>query len=222
MDAPDKAFHRTLFLDGPAGRLEAQLWTSAAVTPAMTALVCHPHPLYGGTMHNKVVFQAAKSLHRAGLPVLRFNFRGAGLSEGEHDRGRGEREDVRCALDYLAREFPGRSVVLAGFSFGAWVGLRVGSEDARVTHLIGIGTPVNDSDFSFLRGSKKPKLFVVGTKDQFAARERMVELVNSLEEPKRLVFVEQADHFFAGRLDQLDRAIQQWIGEWGIQSEGKI
>jgi alpha/beta superfamily hydrolase len=222
MDAPNKTFHRTLFLDGPAGRLEAQLWTSPAAAPARAALICHPHPLYGGTMHNKVVFQAAKSLHRLGLPVLRFNFRGAGLSQGEHDRGRGEREDLRCALDYLAHEFPGRPVVLAGFSFGAWVGLRVGAEDARVTHLIGIGTPVNDSDFSYLRGSAKPKLFVVGTEDQFAAREKMEELVNSLEEPKRLVFVEQADHFFRGRLDQLDRAIQQWMREWEAATERKI
>ena len=177
----------------------------------MAALVCHPHPLYGGTMHNKVVFQAAKSLHGAGLPVLRFNFRGAGLSEGEHDRGRGESEDVRCALDYLAQEFPGRPVVLAGFSFGAWVGLRVGCEDARVTHLIGLGIPVNDSDFSYLQGCAKPKLFVVGARDQFAARERVEALVDSLPQPKRMVFVEQADHFFSRRLDQLDRAITEWM-----------
>ncbi len=198
MDGSNKVFHRSLFLDGPAGRLEALLRTSTQANPAMAAVVCHPHPLYGGTMHNKVVFQAAKSLHAAGLPVLRFNFRGAGLSEGVHDRGRGEREDVRCALDYLAAEFPGLPVVLAGFSFGAWVGLRVGAEDARVTRLIGIGIPVNDSDFSYLRGSTKAKLFVVGTEDQFAARERVEKLVDSLAEPKRLVLVEGAGHFSTG------------------------
>jgi len=213
MDESNKVFHRSLFLNGPAGRLEALLWTSAAAAPAMAALVCHPHPLYGGTMHNKVVFQAAKSLHGLGLPVLRFNFRGAGLSEGEHDRGRGEQEDVRRAIEFLAGEFPGVPVVLAGFSFGAWVGLRVGVEDARVTRLIGIGIPVNDSDFSDLRGSKKPKLFVVGTEDRFASRDRVEELVNSLEEPKRLVMVPGADHFFVRKLDQLDRAIRDWMGE---------
>ncbi len=211
MDEPSKVFHRSLFLEGPAGRLEAQLWTSAAARPAMAALVCHPHPLYGGTMHNKVVFQAARSLHIMGLPVLRFNFRGAGLSEGTHDHGRGEREDVRCAIDFLAGEFSGAPVVLAGFSFGASVGLRVGAGDARVTRLVGIGIPVNDTDFSFLRGSKKPKLFVVGTEDEFAARERVEELERTLEGPKQLVFVEHADHFFVGKLDQLDRAIRDWM-----------
>ncbi len=212
MDEAKKVLHRSFFLPGPAGKLEAQLWTSPTAQPAMTALVCHPHPLYGGTMHNKVVFQAAKSLHVMGLPVLRFNFRGAGLSEGTHDQGRGEREDVRCAIDFLSGEFPGVPVVLAGFSFGASVGLRVGVGDARVTRLLGIGIPVNDAGFSFLRGSTKPKLFVVGTQDEFAARERVEELVRTLEEPKRLVFVEQADHFLTGKLDQLDRAIREWMG----------
>jgi uncharacterized protein len=213
MDGSNKVFHRSLFLDGPAGRLEALLWTSAEPNPAMAALVCHPHPLYGGTMHNKVVFQAAKSLHGAGLPVLRFNFRGAGLSEGEHDRGRGEREDVRAALDYLAGEFPGLPVVLAGFSFGAWVGLAVGAEDARVRRLIGIGIPVNDSDFSYLWESTKAKLIVVGTEDQYAARQRVEELVDSLAEPKRLILVPGAGHFFNGKLGRLDRAIREWMGE---------
>lgn len=213
MDGSNKVFHRSLFLDGPAGRLEALLWTSAAAAPAMAAVVCHPHPLYGGTMHNKVVFQAAKSLHGAGLPVLRFNFRGAGLSAGVHDRGRGEREDVRCALDFLAGEYPGLPLVVAGFSFGAWVGLRVGAEDARVTRLIGMGIPVNDSDFSYLAGSRKAKLFVVGAEDEYAAQERVEELVDSLAEPKRLVLVQGAGHFFNGKLDQLDRAITEWMGE---------
>jgi len=211
MEAADKVFHRSLFLPGPAGKLEALLWTSATAAPAMAGLVCHPHPLFGGTMHNKVAFHAAKSLHRAGLPVLRFNFRGAGLSEGEHDRGRGEQDDVRAALDFLAAEFPGLPVVLAGFSFGAWVGLRVGAEDARVARLVGLGIPVNDSDFSFLRECTKPKLFVVGTEDKFAARGRVESLVASLAEPKRLVFVEGADHFFTGKLDHVDRAITEWM-----------
>jgi len=179
----------------------------------MAALVCHPHPLYGGTMHNKVVFQAAKSFHRLGLPVLRFNFRGAGLSEGEHDRGRGELEDVRTALGFLAREFPGRPLVLAGFSFGAWVGLRVGAEDEQVTRLVGLGIPVNDSDFSYLRERTKPKLFIVGTADQFADRDRVQALADSLSPPTNLVFVEGADHFFTGKLAQVDRAITEWIAE---------
>src|ERR1700722_3074524 len=126
-----EVFHRSLFLQGPAGRLEAMLWTPASANPDLAAFVCHPHPLFGGTMHNKVVFRAAKALHRRGIPVLRFNFRGAGMSEGQHDKGRGEREDVRAGLDYLAKEFPALPILLAGFSFCAWVGSRDGSHAER-------------------------------------------------------------------------------------------
>jgi len=211
MEEANKVFHRSLFLSGPAGHLEAQLWTSAAAHPPMAGLVCHPHPLYGGTMHNKVVFQAAKSLHGLGMPVLRFNFRGVGLSEGSHDRGIGEQADVRAAIDFLASEFPGAPVVLAGFSFGAWVGLKAGAADARVTKLIGVGIPVNSSDFSYLRGCVKPKLFVVGMEDQFAARDKVEALVNSLETPRRLVLVPGADHFFVGKLHELGTAIREWM-----------
>jgi len=132
-------FHRSLFLAGPAGRLEALLWTSSVSDPKFVALVCHPHPLYGGTMHNKVVFQTAKALHQRGAAVLRFNFRGVEQSEGVHDYGKGEQDDVRSAIDYLAVEFPGRPILVAGFSFGSSVGLRAGCGDPRVMQLIGVG-----------------------------------------------------------------------------------
>ena len=164
-------------------------------------------------MHNKVVFQAAKAIHSRGIPVLRFNFRGAGLSEGVHDKGRGEQDDVRAALDYLAREFPGRPILLGGFSFGAWVGLRVGCEDARVTKLIGLGLPANDSDLSYLRSCAKPKLIIQGGNDEFGSRANVEALFATMPEPKRLVLVEGADHFFAGKLDQVGSAIDAWIGE---------
>ena len=211
MSHENPVFHQSLFLSGPAGRLEAQLWTSGQEHTAMAALVCHPHPLYGGTMHNKVVFQTAKTLHRLGLPVLRFNFRGAGLSEGKHDRGLGEVGDVRTALDFLAGKFPAKPLLLAGFSFGSWVGLGVGAEDERVTRLIGLGIPVNDSDFSYLRECVKPKLFIVGSEDNYAGRDRVQALADSLPPPTKLVFVEGADHFFAGKLDPVDRAITEWM-----------
>src|SRR5712664_809024 len=150
--------HRTFFLPGPAGRLEALLWDvperDEIARPPLAAVVCHPHPLFGGTMHNKVVYQVAKTLHRFGLPVLRFNFRGAGLSEGTHDEGRGEQDDVSAALDFLAAEYPGAPLLLAGFSFGSWVGLRVGCSDTRVSELIGLEIPVGDligvRQFSYL------------------------------------------------------------------------
>jgi len=207
------ALHRAFFLAGPAGRLEALLWATGDCTPAFAALVCHPHPLFGGTMHNKVVYQAAKAIHRRGAPVLRFNFRGAGLSEGEHDKGRGEQDDVRAALDYLATQCPSRPVVLAGFSFGSWVGLRVGCEDARVTALIGLGIPVNDADFAFLRACAKPKLFIQGGEDPYGSRTRVEALIATLPEPKRLVIVEGAGHFFTGKLERVAGAIDQWLDE---------
>jgi alpha/beta superfamily hydrolase len=200
------------FLHGPVGRLEAILWTpSHPRTPHLAAVVCHPHPLFGGTLHNKVVYQAAKSLDALGIPVLRFNFRGAGLSAGGHDKGRGEQGDVQCALDFLATEFPRTPLLLAGFSFGSWVGLRVGCADPRVTELIGLGIPVNDSDFTYLSACAKAKLFVHGANDEHGARSKVAELVPTLPGENHLVFIEGADHFFAGHLPLLHRAITEWL-----------
>jgi alpha/beta superfamily hydrolase len=211
-----QVFHRNIFLEGPAGRLEAMLWTTPADSANLVALVCHPHPLFGGTMHNKVVYQAAKALHRKGIPVLRFNFRGTGLSEGVHDRGRGEQQDVRAALDYLAGEFPGRPILLAGFSFGSWVGLRVGCEDPRVTALIGLGIPVDKSDLSYLASCAKPKLILQGENDEFGARAAVEAFFGTLPEPKRLVIVEGVDHFFAGKLNEVGAAIDAWVEELNL------
>jgi uncharacterized protein len=208
-----EVFHRNFFLEGSAGRLESMLWTASGRDSNLVALVCHPHPLFGGTMHNKVVYQAAKALHRRGIPVLRFNFRGAGLSEGEHDHGLGERDDVRTALDYLAREFQERQILLAGFSFGSWVGLRVGCDDARVTNLIGMGLPVDKSDLIYLRACAKPKLIIQGENDQFGACSNIEALFATLPEPKRLVVIEATDHFFQGKLNEVAAAIDKWVKE---------
>jgi len=213
-------FHRSFFLEGPAGRLEALLWTTSNSQPSFAALVCHPHPLFGGTMHNKVVYQAAKALHRSGAPVLRFNFRGAGLSEGVHDEGRGERDDVRAALDYLAGEFPGLPILLAGFSFGSSVGLRVGCRDERVKELIGLGLPVDKVDMSFLRSCDKPKLILQGGNDQFGSRANLEALYGTLTEPKRLVIFDGADHFFSGALPNMGEAIAAWVAERHAATEG--
>lgn len=189
------------------------LWTTPVEVPPLAGLVCHPHPLFGGTMHNKVVYQAAKAMHHRGIPVLRFNFRGAGLSEGTHDRGRGEQGDVRAAIDYLVNEFPGRPIVLAGFSFGSWVGLRVGCEDTRVSELIGLGLPVNDSDLTYLQSCAKPKLIVQGGNDQYGSGDNVEALFAKLPEPKRLVIVQGVDHFFAGKLNEMGAAIEEWLAE---------
>jgi uncharacterized protein len=206
-------FHRSFFLSGPAGRLEALLWTSPLAEPPFVAFVCHPHPLYGGTMHNKVVFQTAKALHARGATVLRFNFRGVEQSEGEHDRGQGEQDDVRAAIDYLASEFPGRHMLAAGFSFGSSVGLRVGCGDERVKQLIGLGLPVDNVDMNFLRACAKPKLIIQGGNDQFGARASIEALFATLPAPKELAIVDGADHFFTGQLDKVAAAIDAWLDQ---------
>ena len=210
---------RSLFLPGPAGRLEALL-NAGSPTATHAALVCHPHPLFGGTLHNKVVFHAMKALNGFGFPVLRFNFRGAGLSQGEHAHGVGELDDVRAALDWLEREFP-RPIVFAGFSFGAAVGLRAAHNDDRVDTLIALGLPAipvpstageaRTYNFEFLRTSVKPKLFVSGSRDQFAPPGSLEALVATFADPKKLVRIEAGDHFFEGRLKEMRTAIEAWV-----------
>jgi len=210
---------KNFFLQGPAGKLEAVLWTPPSVAPEMAALVCHPHPLFGGTMHNKVVFQAAKALDSLGIAVLRFNFRGAGLSEGVHDRGSGELDDVRAALKFMGAEFAGTPLLVAGFSFGSWVGLRAGCEDTRVERLIGIGAPVNDSDFSYLMKCAKAKLFVHGSNDEFGDVKKVRQMVAALPGENEFVIVDRADHFFTGRIEELGKAITEWLKPSRQQSE---
>jgi uncharacterized protein len=212
---------RSLFLDGPSGRLEALL--NAGTTDAThAAVVCHPHPLFGGTLHNKVVFHTMKALNSFGFPVLRFNFRGTGLSQGVHDQGKGEIDDVRTALDWLDAEFH-LPLLLAGFSFGAAVGLRAACADSRVRALIAVGTPVvpvaeateepRVYTYEFLSDCKKPKLFISGARDQFGPRAKLEALVASAPEPKKLVIVEGGDHFFEGRLREMREAIEAWVKE---------
>ena len=210
---------RSLFLEGPAGRLEAILNLGSA-TATHAALVCHPHPMFGGTLHNKVVFHAMKALNNFGFPVLRFNFRGAGLSHGEHDNGHGELDDVRAALAWLDHEFH-LPMIFAGFSFGAAVGLQVACADECVKAAIGLGVPVQPFDnrtydLTSLKSCHKPKLFVSGSRDQFGPRTRLDALVNSLPEPKKLVIIDSADHFFEGRLREMREAVEAWIRENGI------
>ena len=200
-------------IPGPAGSLEGLLEWDSSSAPRFTVVVCHPHPQFGGTLHNKVVFRAAKAGVRAGAAALRFNFRGVGKSEGEYDGGAGERDDVRAGLDYLVTRFPDRPVCLMGFSFGAWVGLAVGAEDARVPYLVGLGLPVASADLGFLRPVTKPKLIVQGTEDVYGPRQPVEALFRSLAEPKRIHWVEGADHFFTGRLDEVQAVIQSYLEE---------
>ncbi len=167
-------------------------------------------------MHNKVVFHASKALNGFGFPVLRFNFRGAGLSEGEHDEGRGEVDDVRVALDWLHDQF-GLPIIFAGFSFGAATGLRAACPDERVRAVISLGTPLQIEErtysYRFMAACAKTKLFVSGARDLFGPRSQLEALVAGLPEPKKLVLIEGADHFFAGRLAEVRGAIEDWVRE---------
>lgn len=204
---------RSLFLPGKAGRLEALL-NAGDADAKYVAVVSHPHPMFGGTMHNKVVYHAMKALNGFGFPVLRFNFRGAGLSEGAHDEGRGEVDDVRTALDFMHREF-NLPLLFAGFSFGAATGLRAACPDPQVKGLISLGTPAAVQGriytYQFLDDCTKPKLFVSGTRDEFAPVENLKEVVARAAPPKKLVLVDGVDHFFVGKLGVMQSAIEDWV-----------
>jgi alpha/beta superfamily hydrolase len=205
----------SFFLEGDAGNLEALL--NLGLPDAQYAcVVCHPHPLFGGTVHNKVVFHAMKALNAFGFPVLRFNFRGVGRSAGEHDYGRGEIDDVKVALDYLAERFS-VPVIFAGFSFGAAIGLRAAVSHARVEALIALGIPVNadgrEYTYSLLRESEQPKLLMSGSRDEFATSEELERIFAEAAEPKRLILIPEADHFFAGHLDEMRTELSNWVQE---------
>jgi alpha/beta superfamily hydrolase len=207
---------RTFDLRGPAGRLEALLNEGRSDAPYVT-LICHPHPLGGGTMHNKVVYHAMKVFHGQGWPVLRFNFRGTGLSEGSHD-GRAEVDDVRTALDWLHQEF-GKPIVAAGFSFGAAMGLKAcctSTDHAYQIHgFAALGLPTHaegrDYTYRFLQGCKFPKLFLSGDHDQYAPASQLHSIVDSASQPKQLALIQGADHFFVGQLAAMQATLSQWL-----------
>jgi alpha/beta superfamily hydrolase len=213
-------------LRGPAGRLEGLLNTGRP-DASYAALVCHPHPHGGGTMHNKVVYHAMKAFSFFGLPVLRFNFRSVGLSEGVHDEGHGEQEDVQAALNWVEKNF-NLPILFAGFSFGSNVGLRACCGDPRVKGLIGLGVPVRaegrDYTYGFLPKCTAPKLFISGDHDQYGPRAVMESVFERAPEPKRLVWIAGADHFFQGtaespgpKLTLMQEEIRLWLrGEIGV------
>jgi alpha/beta superfamily hydrolase len=204
---------RSVDLRGPAGRLEALLNTGKDDAP-FAAVVSHPHPSYGGTMHNKVVYHAMKSFQSFGIPVLRFNFRSAGLSEGKHDHGNGEVDDLRAALDWLQQEYQ-RPILFAGFSFGSFVGLKACCGDDRVKGMAALGLPVRVGDreyrYRFLATCKQPKLFISGTRDEYGPQAEVEAVVAGALPPAKLVMVPDADHYFAGKLEPMQQALSAWI-----------
>lgn len=198
-----------LFIPAAHGRLEAILKEPAGEARG-AALVAHPHPLGGGTMHNKVVYRAAAGLTEAGLVTLRFNFRGVGASTGTHDEGRGEQGDVRTALDYLAENYPNQEITFAGFSFGSRFGLETVLDDSRVPRLISIGTPAEKYDYSFLKACTKPILFLHGDQDDIAPVAPAQEVYDSLTCEKEMIIFENCGHFFDKHLNELKEAVCDW------------
>jgi alpha/beta superfamily hydrolase len=197
------------FVAGPAGRLECLLEEPEDRDPIEAALVCHPHPLFGGTMHNKVVYRIARALRKTGCVVLRFNFRGVNLSEGTHAGGSGEVDDARATLAFLRERYPDLPYSLAGFSFGSRVALRLGCTlaEPRPRRVIAAGFPTTIGTFDYLDSCLVPKHFVHSTNDVHGPKAELEKAYERFAEPKTLQFIEAADHFFAGALDEFESAI---------------
>ncbi|HYM82199.1 MAG TPA: alpha/beta fold hydrolase [Candidatus Limnocylindria bacterium] len=213
MDSPAAVSRlQPLTIEGPAGPLEALLQEHEGRSPAVTALVCHPHPLHGGTLHNKVVHRVASTLHGLGAAVLRFNFRGAGQSAGQFDHGRGELEDARAALEFLRKRHPGARRWLSGFSFGSGIAARLGAAEPNVERLILIAPPVRTTSFEVLRTWPGPKLVVQGTKDEVAPIAALEPEFATWAEPKQLIRIEGATHFFDRQLGDLAQALASALG----------
>jgi alpha/beta superfamily hydrolase len=216
-------------IQGPAGRLEALLdmppahrgvtseglATAGAADGVRAAVVMgHPHPQFGGTMHTKGVYHATKGLTRIGCAVLRFNFRGVGKSDGVWDEGQGELDDFRAAIDFMADRYPGTPLWAAGMSFGSWVGLNVGCEDARISALLGVATPVTKWDFEQVARSQKPKFLVHGEQDEICGFKDIMAFYSRAAEPKEIVIIDGSDHLFTGRASEVADAVEDLLGDW--------
>jgi hypothetical protein len=200
----------TIEFRGPAGRIEA-IVNRPVSEPAAAAVICHAHPLHGGMMHFKVIFRAAKALRAHGVASLRFNFRGVGRSEGTHDHGRGELDDTLAALGEAARRFPGLPLFVGGFSFGSSMACLAAARDARVRAVLVMGYPITRMpDPGIAARVKQPRLFVQGERDEFGDGPAISALVEAMPQPRELVVIPSADHFFTGRLDELQACIEAW------------
>ena len=203
---------RSLFLTIPAGEVELRGHLRLPEGTLRGAVVlCHPHPVYGGTMDNRVVYRAAKAASRGGFAALRFNFRGVGGSTGTYDQGLGEQQDVSAAIDWMEEEYPRQPLFVLGYSFGAWVGLQVGCRDRRILGLVGIGLPLNLYDFDYLVDYTGPSLYIIGTRDEFCSPERLDGLCLRLHRLSRVEKIPNADHFFSGRIDEVEMLVEDFF-----------
>jgi alpha/beta superfamily hydrolase len=199
----------SLFISGPAGRLEALLEEPEQAEPREAALICHPHPQHGGTMHNKVVYRMARGLRKAGCVVLRFNYRGVNLSDGHYDGGVGETEDARAALGELLRRYPTLPLLAAGFSFGARIVLRLASQENQIRRVIAAGFPTTIPGQDYVSEVRIPKYFVQSTHDEFGPRPQFEQFFAAVPEPKHLDWIEAGDHFFQHALDEFEQVIER-------------
>lgn len=199
----------SLFLAGPAGRLEALLEEPEDGQPSQAALVCHPHPKGGGTMHNKVVYRLARGLRRTGSVVLRFNYRGVNLSEGEYDGGRGETEDARVALRELHTRYPHLPLIVAGFSFGSRIALRLAGQEDHLRRVIAVGFPTTIPDHGYVHCVHIPKYFIQSTNDEFSPPEEFQQFYGTVPEPKHLDWISASDHFFKDALDPFEAVVER-------------
>ena len=199
------------FIAGPVGRLDALYRPAETTTPPKgpaVAVICHPHPAHGGTMHNKVVYHIARGLMAAGLPTLRFNYRGVGLSEGAYDDGIGEQDDIHAAIDWAEAQHPGEKILVAGFSFGARFGLAVGLQRPSVTRLVGVGLAVRLLEGESLVGGDKPALFIHGDRDEFGPDSDVESLIAGWNAPAELRVFTGCGHFFDGRLAAVQATVE--------------
>jgi uncharacterized protein len=207
VDAPRRI--ESHFLEGAAGKVEALLEEPESGAAGEACLLCHPHPLYGGTMHNKVVYRMARALRRSGSVVLRFNFRGVGRSEGAHDQGAGELEDAQLLLQWLQARYPALPYSVAGFSFGSRIALRLGCSVEGVRRIIAVGFPTKLANVDYLKNCPTPKVFVQSTNDEHGPRPELEVIYRDIADPKQIHWVSAADHFFRDGLDALEETIFQ-------------
>jgi alpha/beta superfamily hydrolase len=207
VDAPRRI--ESYFLDGGAGKIECLLEEPESGEASEACLVCHPHPLYGGTMHNKVVYRLARALRRSGSVVLRFNFRGVGKSEGAHNQGVGELEDARLLLEWLRSRYPALPYSVAGFSFGSRIALRLGCSLEGARRIIAVGFPTKSANIEYLKTCLTPKVFVQSTHDEHGPQPELQEIYSEVSDPKQIRWVPATDHFFRDGLDALEATILQ-------------
>jgi len=200
-------------IPGPVGPLEALLDLPAG-EPRAVAVFGHPHPLHGGTMHTKALYQAAKAMPRIGVAALRFNFRGCGRSAGTFDSGPGEKDDFRAALAFATERFPDLPIWAAGMSFGSWVAMNVGAEDPRVSLLLGIAPPVDRYEFDVLKTCTLPKFIIHGESDELISIKDIRRFYAQIPEPKELVTIEDANHLFEGKTSMVGEAVEDLLADF--------